>query len=71
MKADVDKLAYIGAKPGSINTRDSDSWYTPNLYTDMARKVLGTIDLDPFSSSLANEYVKAKRYFDTDSDAFK
>jgi len=71
MKADVNKLAYIGAKPGDINTRDSDSWYTPNVYTDMARKVLGTIDLDPFSSSLANDYVKAKRFFDIDTDAFK
>ncbi|KGJ91576.1 DNA N-6-adenine-methyltransferase [Colwellia psychrerythraea] len=71
MKADVKKLAYIGSKPGDITSRDSDSWYTPNIYTDMTRKVLGTIDLDPFSSSLANEYVKAERYFDADSNAFK
>lgn len=70
MKADKNQLAYIGAKPG-VPSRDSDSWYTPSLYTDLAREVMGGIDLDPFSSKEANEFVKAKRYFDTKSDAFK
>lgn len=73
MKADINKLAYIGSKPGSKSktSRDSDSWFTPSLYTDMAREVMGDIDLDPFSSKVANEHVKAKRYFDVTSDAFK
>ncbi len=72
MKADVNKLAYIGKKPGDENVkRDSDSWFTPELYTDLVRKVLGGIDLDPFSSEPANQHVKAKRYFDISMDAFK
>jgi phage N-6-adenine-methyltransferase len=73
MKADINKLAYIGAKPGtkSQTKRDSDSWFTPSMYTDMAREVMGEIDLDPFSSKTANEHIKAKRYFDIKSDAFK
>jgi ParB family chromosome partitioning protein len=41
------------------------------MYTDMAREVMGEIDLDPFSSKTANHHVKAKRYFDIGSDAFK
>jgi len=73
MKADINKLAYIAAKPGKNkkNTRDSDSWFTPSIYTDMARDVMGEIELDPFSSKVANEHIKAKRYFDINTDAFK
>lgn len=72
MKADINKLAYIGSKPGTgKNTRDSDSWFTPSMYTDMAREVMGEIDLDPFSSESANKHIQAKRYFDIHSDAFK
>jgi len=70
MKADINQLAYIGAKPGD-NKRDSDSWFTPSKYIDMAREVMGEIDLDPFSSPTANAHIKAKRYFDINSDAFK
>jgi len=73
MKADKNKLAYIGAKPGTNKKakRDSDSWFTPKIYTKMASEVMGAIDLDPFSSGSANKRVKAKRYFDIQSDAFK
>jgi phage N-6-adenine-methyltransferase len=72
MKADLNKLAYIGRKPGDVSTkRDSDSWFTPELYTDMVHNVLGGIDLDPFSSKVANQHVKAERYFDVNMDAFK
>lgn len=73
MKADKNKLAYIGSKPGTSGStkRDSDSWFTPSIYTEMAREVMGEIDLDPFSSKVANFHVKAKRYFDIKDDAFK
>lgn len=69
MKADTKKLAYIGAKPGT-QSRDSDSWFTPSHYTDIAHKVMGSIDLDPFSSAEANKIVNAKRFFDIKSNAF-
>lgn len=72
-KANRDNLAYIGAKPrvGKQTTRESGAWFTPSVYTEMAREVMGEIDLDPFSSQAANAHVKAKRYFDLRSDAFK
>jgi phage N-6-adenine-methyltransferase len=72
-KADKDKLAYIGAKPGTNKNslRDSDTWFTPSLYTDMATEVMGRIDLDPFSSDAANAQVKARRYFTIEHDAFQ
>ncbi len=73
MKANKNKLAYIGVKPGTkaSNSRDSDSWFTPQIYTEMVHDVLGNIDLDPFSSKTANKHVNAKRYFDINDNALK
>lgn len=43
-------------------------WYTPDDYLDAARRVLGTIDLDPASSVIAQERVKAKKYYSAQQD---
>lgn len=39
-----------------------DEWYTPPSILTAARDVLGTIDLDPASSEIANLTVQATRY---------
>ena len=38
-------------------------YYTPAEIVEMAREVMGGIDLDPFSSEQANKTVKATYYF--------
>lgn len=38
--------------------------YTPPELAKLARKVLGSIELDPASSAEANETIKAKRFYD-------
>ena len=38
-------------------------WYTPIEIVDMAREVMGSIDLDPFSSDKANYKVDADKIF--------
>lgn len=41
---------------------DSDEWYTPADYIEAARRVMGSIALDPATSELAQTVVKADAY---------
>ena len=66
IKQSKNKLAYTGKIPGSVSRND---WYTPIKYINSAREVLGSIDLDPFSSEIANKKIKAKHYLDISKDA--
>jgi phage N-6-adenine-methyltransferase len=51
----------------AIGTGDNE-WHTPQEYLDAARDVLGTIDLDPASSGIAQRTVRAAQYFTIDDD---
>lgn len=53
--------------PESI-TPTSDDWYTPRKYIEVAREVMQGIDLDPASSALAQNTVKADHYFTLDTN---
>jgi phage N-6-adenine-methyltransferase len=45
-----------------------DEWNTPQDYVEAARFVLGEIDLDPATSSLAQEWIRAKQFFTEQDD---
>jgi ParB family chromosome partitioning protein len=56
------------AKPHVSNNSGEQDWYTPEVYLEAARKVVGPFDLDPASSDTAQKFVKAKTYFTKDDD---
>ena len=43
-------------------------WYTPSLYVEAARQVMGSIDLDPASCEFANQTVNATAYYSVDTN---
>lgn len=62
------QLTAVKIKPESTRT---DEWYTPSEYIEMARQVMGTIDLDPASNELAQSWIKATKYFTKDDDGLR
>lgn len=46
-----------------ITSSASDEWYTPPNYIELARQVLGEIDLDPASSTVAQQWIQATTYY--------
>lgn len=55
-------------RPHVTNNSGCNEWYTPERYIDLAREVLGEIDLDPASCEFANETVKAKIFYSEEND---
>jgi hypothetical protein len=49
-------------KPADENGPD-DEWYTREPFIEAARRVLGEIDLDPASNAMAQEVVRATKYY--------
>lgn len=51
---------------------DKNENYTPPWFIEKVKKVLGSIDLDPMSCDIANNYkIKAKKYFTKEISCFE
>jgi hypothetical protein len=67
-RATADLLAAGGRHArATLNTGEFE-WYTPQFYVDLARQVLGEIDLDPASSHVANRIVGATTFFSMETN---
>ena len=68
--------ALIGRRPMSqamrlMVSQHTDEWYTPAWVLDLARQILGGIDLDPASSPTAQRAVQAAAYFTQADDGYR
>jgi len=68
VQAVVDEIQH---KPHVSNNSGNNEWYTPLEYIIAARRVMGEIDLDPASSKIANQNVKASVYFTAEDDGLR
>jgi DNA N-6-adenine-methyltransferase (Dam) len=49
---------------------ETNEWYTPSFLIQLCREVMGSIDLDPASSAIAQRNVKASKYYTKQDDGF-
>jgi replicative DNA helicase len=47
---------------------ENDQWYTPPVYIDAARQIMGGIDLDPASNELAQKTIRAEVFYSAEDD---
>ena len=68
-KAEIKRQA--DTKPHVTNNSGNNEWYTPARYVDAARLVMGDIDLDPASSTVANRTVQAAEFFSAEQNGLE
>lgn len=58
-------------RPNRTQYTGNDEWYTPAKYVEMAREVMGGIDVDPASNEIAQATVRAATYYTAETDGLQ
>ena len=70
MKSNEPTLASPKHPTRHIGNTGNPECYTPSYIVEIAREVMGGIDLDPLSSAEAQQTVGAVKYYDENEDGF-
>lgn len=54
-----------------IQSKSVNEWFTPKKYIQAVHSVLGKVDIDPASNSIANEIVQANIFYSKDNDGLQ
>jgi DNA N-6-adenine-methyltransferase Dam len=54
-----------------LTSQTTNEWYTPQIYTAMARKVMGSIDLDPCTAALPQTWICATKCLTIEQDGLR
>jgi len=54
-----------------LTSSETTEWYTPAVYIEAAREVLGKFDLDPASCDVANEWIQADYIYTKENDGLQ
>lgn len=63
-----DVVSDVQRRPHVSFNSGNNEWYTPADYISLARDVMGDIDLDPATSEIAQETVKASTYYTAETN---
>src|SRR5262249_26360534 len=62
------EMAIDGIKPNGRGMATTDDWYTPAIYINAARAVLGDIDVDSATCAFAQSRIKAASFYTKKED---
>lgn len=64
----INRARTLGIKNPFGDRHATAEWYTPPYLVEMARTVMGGIDLDPASSALPQTWIKADKFYTAETD---